>query len=46
MAGAILSVPLAAHTLKRLPERQTKLIVAAAVFFLGCLTLSKGFGIT
>jgi len=44
MAGAILSVPLAAHTLKRLPERQAKLIVAAAVFFLGCLTLSKGFG--
>ena len=41
MAGAVLSVPLAAHTLKRIPERKSKIAVAAVIISLGCLTLGK-----
>jgi len=41
MAGAILSVPLAAHTLKRVPEKGMKIAVAAVMILLGLLTLAK-----
>jgi uncharacterized membrane protein YfcA len=41
MAGAVLSVPFAAHTLKRLPERKAKPLIAVIVILLGCLTLAK-----
>jgi len=41
MAGAVLSVPLAAHILKRIPERKTKSVVAVVVILLGCLMLAK-----
>ncbi|UCB56453.1 MAG: sulfite exporter TauE/SafE family protein [Candidatus Omnitrophota bacterium] len=41
MAGAVLSVPLAAHTLKRLPERKVKIAIAVIIVTLGCLTLAK-----
>ncbi|MBN3038897.1 MAG: sulfite exporter TauE/SafE family protein [Candidatus Omnitrophica bacterium] len=41
MAGAVLSVPLAAHTLKRIPEKKMKIITAIVIIVLGCLTLSK-----
>jgi uncharacterized membrane protein YfcA len=41
MAGAVLSVPLAAHTLKRIPEKKGKIAVAVIVILLGCLTLAK-----
>lgn len=43
MAGAVLSVPLAAHTLKRLPERKVKIAIAIIIVILGCLTLGKAF---
>jgi uncharacterized membrane protein YfcA len=43
MAGAVLSVPFAAHTLKRIPERRVKAIVAAIILGLGALTLLKVF---
>ena len=41
MAGAVLSVPLAAHTLKRIPEDKAKLATAFIIVGLGCLTLLK-----
>lgn len=41
MAGAVLSVPLAAHTIKRLSEKKMKIAVAIVVTLLGCLTLAK-----
>ena len=41
MAGAVLSVPLAAHILKRMPEKRTKIFIAAAMVILGSLTLFK-----
>ena len=41
MAGAVLSVPLAVHTLKRIPEGKSKIAVAAVIISLGCLTLGK-----
>ena len=41
MAGAVLSVPLAAYTLKKFPERKSKIAVAVVIIALGCLTLSK-----
>lgn len=41
MAGAVLSVPFAAHTLKRIPEKKAKVAIAVIVIFLGCLTLAK-----
>ncbi len=41
MAGAVLSVPVAAHTLKRIPERAAKVTVAIIVLALGGLTLAK-----
>lgn len=43
MAGAVLSVPFAAHTLKRIPERKVKIVIAVIMVILGCLTLSKVF---
>jgi uncharacterized membrane protein YfcA len=43
MAGAVLSVPFAAHTLKRIPEDKAKTAVAALIIGLGCLTLVKVF---
>jgi len=43
MAGAVLSVPFAAHTLKRIPEHKAKIAVALIVLGLGCLTLAKVF---
>jgi len=41
MAGAVLSVPLAAHTLKRIPEKTAKVFVAWIILLLGLLTLVK-----
>jgi uncharacterized membrane protein YfcA len=41
MAGAVLSVPFAAHTLKRIPEKKAKLVIAVIILFLGGLTLAK-----
>ena len=43
MAGAVLSVPFAAHTLKRIPENKAKTAVAIIIIGLGCLTLAKVF---
>lgn len=43
MAGAVLSVPFAAITLKRLPERKAKIAVAVIILLLGLLTLGKVF---
>jgi len=43
MAGAVLSVPLAAHTLKRIPEKGVKIAVAVVIILLGLLTLAKVF---
>jgi hypothetical protein len=40
MAGAVLSVPLACHTLKKIPERKAKVITAIVVLGLGALTLA------
>lgn len=41
MAGAVLSVPLAAHILKRIPEKNGKIAVAIMMIMLGLLTLGK-----
>jgi uncharacterized membrane protein YfcA len=41
MAGAILSVPLAAHTVKRISEEKIKVISAFVIIALGALTLIK-----
>jgi uncharacterized protein len=41
MAGAVLSVPLAAHVLKILPEKKAKVMVAVVVVALGLITLIK-----
>lgn len=41
MAGALLSVPIAAHTLKRATEENVKLIVGITIVILGCLALLK-----
>lgn len=43
MAGAVLSVPFAAHTLKRIPEHKAKIAVAVIIVGLGTLTLLKVF---
>ena len=43
MAGAVLSVPFAAHTLKRIPEKKAKMAVAVVIILLGMLTLVKVF---
>jgi uncharacterized membrane protein YfcA len=43
MAGAVLSVPFAAHTLKRIPEHKAKIAVAVIITILGGLTLVKVF---
>ncbi len=42
MAGGVMSVPFAVHTLKRLPERYARVAVAVVVLLLGGLALSKG----
>lgn len=41
MAGAVLSVPIAANTLKKLPEQKVKYITAVIIIILGCLTIGK-----
>lgn len=41
MAGAVLSVPLAAHTLKHIPEKLAKGVTACVILVLGALTLVK-----
>ena len=41
MAGAVLSVPLAAHTLKRIPEKKARFAVACFILLLGVVTLVK-----
>jgi len=41
MAGAVLSVPIAAHTLKRIPENKAKIAIGIVVLGLGALTLGK-----
>lgn len=41
MAGAVLSVPFAAHTLKRIPEKKAKVVIAVIILLLGGLTLAK-----
>jgi len=41
MAGAILSVPFAAHTVRRISEKSMKMIVAAVILVLGILTFIK-----
>ncbi|MFC1808955.1 sulfite exporter TauE/SafE family protein [Candidatus Omnitrophota bacterium] len=43
MTGAVLSVPFAAHTLKKLPEQKVKLVIAVIMLILGCLTIFKTF---
>lgn len=43
MAGAVLSVPFAAHTLKKLPEKRAKIAIAILMVILGCMTLWKVF---
>lgn len=40
--GALLSVPCAAQTLKRIPERPARLAVVCVILLLGGLTLGKG----
>lgn len=42
MAGAVLSAPFAAHTLKRITEKRVKVAVAVVTLGLGALTLWKG----
>jgi len=44
IAGALLSVPFAALTVKRMPERAFKPAVATVIAILGCWTLAKAFG--
>lgn len=39
--GAVLSVPLAARLLRRIPERLGRIVVGAVIVVLGCLTLTK-----
>ena len=41
MGGAILSVPFAAHTVKKISEKKVKIAIAVVVVLLGLLTLSK-----
>ncbi|MFH1867586.1 MAG: sulfite exporter TauE/SafE family protein [Candidatus Omnitrophota bacterium] len=41
MAGAVLSVPLSAHTLKKITEKKVKLAVGITIIALGCFTLIK-----
>ncbi len=41
MTGAVLSVPFATHTLKRVREKKARLAIASAAILLGCLTLSR-----
>ena len=41
MAGAVLSVPLAAHALKKLSEKKAKIAIAIVMLVLGVLTLAK-----
>jgi hypothetical protein len=41
MAGAVLSVPFAAHALKRIPEKKAKIVIAVIILLLGGLTLAK-----
>jgi len=43
MAGAVLSVPLAAYTLKKIPEKKVKLLTAVVIIILGLLTLQRVF---
>jgi uncharacterized membrane protein YfcA len=43
MAGAVLSVPLACHTLKRIPEHKARVATAIIIVGLGALTLLKVF---
>ena len=43
MAGAILSVPFAVHTLKSLTEKKAKILIAIIMLILGLLTLYKAF---
>jgi hypothetical protein len=39
--GAVLSVPLAARLLRRIPERLGRMVVGIVIVVLGCLTLGK-----
>jgi len=41
MAGAVLSVPFAAITLKKISERNVKIAIAIVMIALGCMTLAK-----
>ncbi len=41
MIGAVLSVPFAAHTVRRVPEKFIKPAIAVLILTLGCLTLFK-----
>ena len=41
MAGAVLSIPFAAHTLKRISEHKVKIFISVAMIVLGVLTLIK-----
>ncbi|MBN1492784.1 MAG: sulfite exporter TauE/SafE family protein [Candidatus Omnitrophica bacterium] len=43
MAGAVLSVPFAVHTLKWLNERLAKVLIAVVMTILGILTIMKAF---
>lgn len=43
MAGAVLSIPFAAHTLKSTTEKKVKIAIAVVITVLGCLTLGKAF---
>jgi uncharacterized membrane protein YfcA len=39
--GAVLSVPLAAGFLRRVPEKPGRIVVGVVIVALGCLTLTK-----
>ena len=41
MAGAVLSIPFAAHTVKKVSERKIKVAIAIVMLVLGLLTLGK-----
>lgn len=43
MTGAVLSVPFAAHSLKKVSEKNVKIAIAVIMLILGCLTLVKVF---
>ncbi|MBN1871625.1 MAG: sulfite exporter TauE/SafE family protein [Candidatus Omnitrophica bacterium] len=43
MAGAVMSVPFAAHTLKKVSERKVKISIAILMSVLGLLTLRNAF---